>query len=67
MDISAIGKMLGMARGHERLERETAQCREGSGGCGSQLDEDQIKQMFTGRKGLEAMLPDSDNGRKVDA
>lgn len=98
MDIGAIGKMLGMARGQERLGQEPAQDAaqqqgkidpellkklldmlsagtggaQGGGGSGPgvanvQLDEEQINKMMSGRQGMEAMMPDSDSGRRVQA
>ncbi|MDY0894362.1 MULTISPECIES: hypothetical protein [Pseudomonas] len=95
--ISAIGKMLGMARGQESLGRDGAEgaghqndkvdpellkkllemlsggaggAQGGggsgsSGGSGGQPDPDQIRKMMSGRQGMEAMMPDSDNGRQV--
>lgn len=37
----------------------------GSGGSAVQLDPEQIKKLMAGREGMQAMMPDSDNGRKV--
>ncbi|MBN2988602.1 hypothetical protein BFW88_05565 [Pseudomonas fluorescens] len=37
----------------------------GSGGSGDQPDADQIRKMMSGRQGMEAMMPDSDNGRQI--
>ncbi|MCI1738273.1 MAG: hypothetical protein LKM38_14830 [Pseudomonas veronii] len=37
----------------------------GSGGSGDQLDMEKLKKMMAGRQGMEAMMPDSDNGRKI--
>ena len=39
----------------------------GSGGSGDQLDMEKLKKMMAGRQGMEAMMPDSDNGRKIGA
>ena len=85
MDIGAIGKMLGMARGQQSLRQEGPQQggktdtellrkllemlsssgSAGSGGSAAQLDPEQIKKMMAGREGMQAIMPDSDNGRKV--
>ena len=97
MDVGALGRMLGMSRGQDRLDQKGAQAREpheggidpellkklldmlsgaaggaqagggssGSGGSGGQPDLEFIKKMMAGREGMQAMMPDSDNGRKI--
>jgi hypothetical protein len=37
----------------------------GSGGSGGQPDMEQLNKMMGGRQGMQAMMPDSDNGRKI--
>lgn len=37
----------------------------GSSGAGDQPDLEQINKMLAGREGMQAMMPDSDNGRKI--
>lgn len=37
----------------------------GSGGSGGQPDLEQINKMMSGREGMQAMMPDSDNGRQI--
>ncbi|WP_348751413.1 hypothetical protein [Pseudomonas rhodesiae] len=37
----------------------------GSGGSGGQPDPEQINKMMAGREGMQAMMPDSDNGRQI--
>ncbi|MCD7077864.1 hypothetical protein LRQ11_02585 [Pseudomonas sp. MAFF 311095] len=37
----------------------------GSEGSGGEMDPEQLRKMMSGRQGMEAMMPDSDNGRKV--
>ena len=37
----------------------------GSGDSGGQPDLEFIKKMMAGREGMQAMMPDSDNGRKI--
>jgi hypothetical protein len=39
----------------------------GSGGSGGQPDMEQLNKMMGGRQGMQAMMPDSDNGRKIGA
>ncbi|CRM18911.1 hypothetical protein [Pseudomonas sp. 31 E 6] len=88
MDIAAIGKMLRMARGHERLGQDAAQGTvqrqekidpevlkklmemlsdgaQGGGGADGQVDQERISKMMSGRQGMEALMPDSDNGRQI--
>ncbi len=97
MDVGALGRMLGMSRGQDRLDQKGAQARQpqeggidpellkklldmlsgaaggaqagggssGSGGSGGQPDLEFIKKMMAGREGMQAMMPDSDNGRKI--
>ena len=37
----------------------------GSGGSGGQPDMEQLNKMMGGRQGMQSMMPDSDNGRKI--
>ncbi len=38
---------------------------QGAGGSGRQPDMEQLNKMMGGRQGMQAMMPDSDNGRKI--
>ncbi len=39
----------------------------GSGGAeGGQMDQEMLDKVMAGRQGMEAMMPESDNGRKIE-
>ena len=38
---------------------------QGAGGSGGQPDMEQLNKMMGGRQGMQAMMPESDNGRKI--
>ena len=67
MEPELIKKLLEMLAGAGAGGSQGGGGPSGSGGSGGQPDMEQLNKMMGGRQGMEAMMPDSDNGRKIGA
>jgi hypothetical protein len=67
MEPELIKKLLDMLAGAGAGGSQGGGGSSGSGGSGGQPDMEQLNKMMGGRQGMQAMMPDSDNGRKIGA
>ena len=65
MEPELIKKLLEMLAGAGAGGSQGGGGSSGSGGSGGQPDMEKLNKMMGGRQGMEAMMPDSDNGRKI--
>lgn len=65
MEPELIKKLLDMLAGAGAGGSQGGGGSSGSGGSGGQPDMEQLNKMMGGRQGMQAMMPDSDNGRKI--
>jgi hypothetical protein len=65
MEPELIKKLLEMLAGAGAGGSQGGGGSSGSGGSGGQPDMEQLNKMMGGRQGMQAMMPDSDNGRKI--
>jgi hypothetical protein len=65
MEPELIKKLLDMLAGAGAGGSQGGGGSSGSGGSGGQPDMEQLNKMMGARQGMQAMMPDSDNGRKI--
>ena len=65
MEPELIKKLLEMLAGAGAGGSQGGGGSSGSGGSGGQPDMEQLNKMMSGRQGMQAMMPESDNGRKI--